>query len=439
MQPTPQRISFQDRALCQRTFGVRAQERQYHRLFLGEGPGMTLPRQHADLLGSYGATASEVEELLAYNDNVFDRSFARAPTLPLPAEPHVAAWERYAREVTEIGAFKALQRRLVQLRFPIRKGISNTDAYRAATLRGTSTQGMTEASGLNLANPDDLRLRVHPSPAGPIPVLTPGGREDFVALVRALTRKNEPAPVPESMGACMVAGFNNWDRIREYRRRWEEEGGDRSEAAWQEEFRRLVPRKGLYQDRFLILSTGPYSNVAAGEIGLSSLDWRETSTTIRLEHECTHYFTLRVFGSMRNNLFDELIADYMGITAAAGRYRADWFLRFMGLESFPAYREGGRLQNYRGRPPLSEGAFGVLRALVRNTAENLRRASDGLGFLPGTPEERAGVLLALCSFRMEDLAAPDAPAIVSEAVRREAGRFRDKTDHTPRAEDFSSS
>jgi hypothetical protein len=139
MRPTPQRISFQDRALCQRTFGVRVQERQYHRLSLGDRPGMTLPRQHADLLGSYGATASEVEELLAYNDNVFDRSLARAPTLPLPAEPHVVAWERYAREVTEIGAFKALQRRLVQLRFPIRKGISNTDAYRAATLRGTST------------------------------------------------------------------------------------------------------------------------------------------------------------------------------------------------------------------------------------------------------------------------------------------------------------
>ena len=191
MRPTPQRISFQDRALCQRTFGVRAQERQYHRLSLGDRPGMTLPRQHADLLCSYGATASEVEELLAYNDNVFDRSFALAPTLPLPPEPHVAVWERYAREVTEIGAFKALQRRLMQLRFPIREGISNTDAYRAVTLRGTSTQGMTEASGLNLANPDDLRLGVHPSPAGPIPVLTPGGREDFVALVRALSIKSE--------------------------------------------------------------------------------------------------------------------------------------------------------------------------------------------------------------------------------------------------------
>ncbi|MGH3148715.1 MAG: DUF7005 family protein, partial [Rubrobacter sp.] len=284
--------------------------------------GMMLPRQRADLLASYGATASEVEELLAYNRNVFDRSFDQLPTLPLPAEPHVAEWEHYAREAAEVGALAALRRRLVQLRFPILEGISQTDAYRAATLRGASTEEMTEACGLDLASPDDLRLRVHPSPAGPIPVLASGDRADFVILVRALTMRNEPAPVPESMGACMVSGFNNWDRISEYRRRWEAEGGDHSEVAWQEEFRRLVPQKELYQDRFLILGTGPYSNVAAREIGLPDPEWHRTSTKIRLEHECTHYITLRVFGSMRNNLLDELLADYMGITAAAGRYRA---------------------------------------------------------------------------------------------------------------------
>jgi len=230
----------------------------------------------------------------------------------------------------------------------------------------------------------------------------------------------------------MVSGFNNWGRIREYQRRWEAEGGDRSRAAWQEEFRRLVPKKELYQDRFLILSTGPYSDVAAREIGLSGPDWRRISTKIRLEHECTHYFTLRVFGSMRNNLLDELIADYMGITAAAGRYRSDWFLRFMGLESFPVYREGGRLQNYRGEPPLSEGAFGALGTLVKDIAENLRRVSDGLGFLPGNPEERAGMLLALCGFRLEDLAAPDAPAVIAEATGREIDRLQDAAEYPPR-------
>lgn len=129
--------------------------------------------QHANLLASYGTTASEIKELLAYNRNVFDQSVEEAPALPLPAEPHMAAWERYAREAAEGGAPDALRRRLVQLRFPIREGISRTDTYRAATLRGTSTQEMDEASGLDLARPDELRLGIHPSPAGPIPVLAP--------------------------------------------------------------------------------------------------------------------------------------------------------------------------------------------------------------------------------------------------------------------------
>jgi hypothetical protein len=52
------------------------------------------------------------------------------------------------------------------------------------------------------------------------------------------------------------------------------------------------------------------------------------------------YFTRRVFGSMRNNMLDELIADYIGIIEAMGTYQADWFLRFVGLEDFPMVRGG---------------------------------------------------------------------------------------------------
>jgi hypothetical protein len=377
---------------------------------------MMTPEQRDELLASYGATVSEVEELQAYDTNTFDRSGEGwPPVLPLQAEPHVAAWVGYAREAAGTNAFVTLGRRLAQLRFPIEEGISHTEAYRAATLRGASTEGMAEASGLVLTRPEELTLRVHQSPAGPIPVLIPGGREDFVSLVRALTMRNEPRPVPGSMGACMVSGFNDWERIRQYRRRWEGENGSTSEAAWKEEFRRLVPRKALYQDRFLILSDGPYSGVAAPEMGFPEDKWRRLSTTIRLEHECTHYFTLRVFGSMRNNILDELIADFMGITAAAGRYRSDWLLRFMGLESFPAYREGGRLQNYRGQPPLSDGAFRVLQALVKDASENLESSRAGRS-LAGGPEERAAMLLALTGFRLEDLAGPGAVGRISESV-----------------------
>jgi len=85
-------------------------------------------------------------------------------------------------------------------------------------------------------------------------------------------------------------------------------------------------RKELYQDRFIILSSGPYSGVAAAEMGVPEDEWRRISLTIRLEHECAHYLTRQILGSMRNSLLDELIADFAGIVAATDRYRADWFL-----------------------------------------------------------------------------------------------------------------
>ena len=215
---------------------------------------------------------------------------------------------------------------------------------------------MTDASGLVLARPDELRLIVHPSPAGQIPVLIPEGRMDFVALVRALTMRNEPGPVPGSMGACTVSGLNNWDRIVEHRRRWEAEGGDRSDTGWQEEFRRLVPHKELYQDRFLIVSDGPYSNVSAGEIGLTEQEWQRTSTTIRLEHECTHYFTLRVFGTMHNNLLDELIADYAGITAV-GPVPGRLVPAFHGARVLPGLPGGRKVAKLPGRTTPVRGRF----------------------------------------------------------------------------------
>ena len=48
-------------------------------------------------------------------------------------------------------------------------------------------------------------------------------------------------------------------------------------------------------------------------------------------------------------------------------------MQFIALESFPDYREGRRLQNYRGQPPLSDGAFKILQILVKDAAENLEK------------------------------------------------------------------
>jgi hypothetical protein len=258
---------------------------------------------------------------------------------------------------------------------------------------------------------------IHPTLAGRIPILIAGERGDYVALLRALTCRNEPVPIPDSMGACMVAGFNNLHRIRLLRERWEHENPALAgEEGWKQEFQRIIPRKELYQDRFILLSEGPYSNVSAADLGLQSAEWRELSLVIRREHECTHYFTRRVLSRMRDNLMDELLADYAGIVAARGSYSSEWFLRFLGLERYPQYREGGRFQNYRGEPPLSNRAFALLGDLVKSAAESVEKFDRERGARLRDAQGRAHVLLALASLTLEELASAQGPEMISRRL-----------------------
>jgi hypothetical protein len=370
----------------------------------------------ANILTHFGATASEVEELLTYNQNVFEHgTLTHLTEFPLPPEPHISAWKEYAVAARVIGAFEVLKQRLVQFRFPIQEGISQTEAYRNATRKGVPIDEIAEATGLVLQQPQKLQLILHQSLAGTIPVLLTPNREDFVSLVQALTMRNEPQLIPTSMGACIVSGFNNWDRIYQYRQQWEAENfGNCSDSHWKTQFQRLIPQKQLYQDKFIILSDSFYSNVSAKDIGLDETQWQQLSLTIRLEHECTHYFTRRLFNSMRNNIFDELIADYRGIIAALGYYRADWFLRFLGLESFPTYREGGRMQNYRGNPLLSEGAFEILQALVKAAAENLQRFHSKYTEKLTDSNIQPLMLMTLTYLTLEELASQEAHFCIQE-------------------------
>jgi hypothetical protein len=368
-------------------------------------------------LVSFGASTGEVEELLAYNENVFDLDALTSKVrLPLPDEPFVAFWAEAERAARTRGAFAVLREHLPQLRFPIRAGISETADYRAATRRGADVETLAEATGLELERPEAIEIVIYPSPAGRIPLLICRRREEFTALLQALTRRNEPEPIPAAQGALMVSGYNNWSRVGELRRRWEALDPEaRESATWAEELQRLQGRRELYQDRFILLSDGPYSAVPAADLGLGEAEWREMSLAIRRDHECTHYFTRRLFVSMRNNALDELIADYAGLVGATGRFRAGWFLRFVGLEDFPRYRAGARLDLYRGKPPLSDGAFRVLQALVARAAANLERFDAGRDG-GSRPQETARTVAALASLRLEDLAADGAEERLSRAV-----------------------
>jgi hypothetical protein len=361
------------------------------------------------VLANLGADPVQVEELLSYNQTFFQ------PTdivqYPLPDEPFVGVWENYAREVEQAANIGLLSKYLVQLRFPVRAGMSQNADYLAATRRGVNPDDLEAATGL-LLRPEQCQLLLHSTPAGRIPLLIAETRQDFVLLVQALAKRNEPVPIPDSMGASMVAGYNNWHRIQLLRSAFE---ASNPSSSWDVEFQRIKEQKSCYQDRFIILSRGPYSGVPASDLGLQPEEWRSISLAIRREHECAHYFTRRVFGSMRNNLIDELIADYWAISTTLNHFQADWFLRFFGLEAFPRYRVGGRLQNYRGDPALSDGAFVILQRLVKHAAENLARFDGRYATELRQSDDQPALFLALSAQTVEEIASEDGANILSES------------------------
>jgi hypothetical protein len=354
---------------------------------------------------SLGASEGQVTELLHYARSDFDYSHLPG-AYPLGDEPFAEAWQSYVETSRQVGVLPCLQQRLVQLQFPIASGISETLAYRMATRQGAMLGHTEPRRMLELIRPSGLRLFLHQTPAGRVPVIVTEAREDFVALVRALTRRNEPDVIPSSIGACIVSGYNNWDRIAELRRRWQATpSGEGRAPSWEERFRELVADPSLYQDRFVILSTGPYSAVAATDLGRDTEQWEHESLQIRLAHECTHYFTRKVLGTMRNVLTDELVADYMGIVAGHGRFRADWFLRFMGLDVEEGCRPAGRLQSYRGDPPLSDGAFSILQTAVRRAAHNLELFFERLRPTASSDDaDKAQTIIALTRMGLEGMA-----------------------------------
>ncbi len=365
-------------------------------------------------LVALGASGSEADELLAYGCN----RFVGQAVLPFPTtdEPFVPVWCDYTHEAAGRGVFPVLREKLVQLRFPIREGISGEEAYRAATLKGNFPD--PEQTALEVIDPGGLKLFLHATPAGRIPVLTVRERSDFVVLVRALSQRNEPGPVPESMGATMVSGLNNWDRIARYRRAWEtEHPTEAATGGWPAEFSLLIPRRELYQDRLIILSEGEYSGVAAERVGMTDEAWRAASLIIRREHEGVHYFTKRLFGSMNNAVHDELLADYAGIAAAAGSFRADWFLLFMGLEDYPNYRWGGRLQNYLGDQQPGARVFTILARLIKEAAENIELFDTRMRKAKGAAAPGlTAMLLVIAALHLEELASADAERLLGEKL-----------------------
>lgn len=309
-----------------------------------------------DILKKYGAKDRELKELLEYtkvhfnhenvNNEFGDEIFARV-------------WAKYEN------SFDFLRDHILEFNFPIVEGMSRDKEYLKAIEEGIVSKERRRSKGLDLKT---LSIEMIDTPGGKIPVMKVEDRSEFERIIQAFSYSNEPGKVPKSMGASTYSGYNNWGRINMYRRQWLEINLDGNDLDWNVEFDQLQLKRDLYQDKFIVLSNGPYSAVSNEIVGKSLEEWKSISLDIRKYHEVTHYFTKRVLGSMKNNAIDEVLCDYVGIVRATDEYRAELALLFLGLEDFPRYREGGRLQNY---VKLSEGSFKVVQKLVYDFVNNL--------------------------------------------------------------------
>ncbi|MBM5800242.1 MAG: hypothetical protein FJ077_05255 [Cyanobacteria bacterium K_DeepCast_35m_m2_023] len=249
----------------------------------------------------------------------YGQGFAKAwepwPPLPLDAAAELGWWQallaRHGDERLQgMPLVAALQAAMPQLQLPQVAGISDSDLYRRAVLRGEPLDAdvLAEAGPPPCwQHPQALSLWIAPHPVGAMPVLHTPSRADFERLVRALAHRGEPVALADGVHAQAISGLIHWGLISQY--------GRDSRA------------------RLIVLHQAPYGSVAAKLVpgGLSDSDWLAASTTLRLEHELTHLATKRLLGEMRLNLLDELIADAMGMVQALGCFDAGLFGRCLGL------------------------------------------------------------------------------------------------------------
>ena len=346
---------------------------------------------------------SNISENLQDDLNLyFKNKFSSSNKLPsfFTDDPSINSWKNYCKESIENGTFQVLKKCYPQLNFPISEGIHKTQAYNDVVLKG-KTESIILQNTLILNNPEGIEISIYGSIAGRIPVVKVPDSQDFIQIIQCLLHKNNPNFVPLSMGACLVNGINNWDRIHTLQHNWI---ANNPIGNWSEEFsKNVLPNPTLFKDKIVILSTKPYSNVAASSLGLSEDLWKTYSYSIRLEHECTHLYTLKKYGFASNNLHDELIADYIGISKTIGSYNKAWMLTFMGLENYPIYRKGARLENYLGNSDLSFDNFEELILIIKNAIENIACFDAQLGKID-SDEDQICRMDVLCETHVLEIA-----------------------------------
>lgn len=209
-------------------------------------------------------------------------------------------------------------------------------------------------SGKEAANKDLSHFRMDPSdsltlektPAGEVRILTLHNRKDFEMFYTIVAHKCVPYQVPASLGASLLDGMINWEKINRHEQEWvaEQKKAGNPCPDVDAEFQRFTSDKKNYLDALIVLSYGPYSNISAQAAGFAPEEWLSLSGSIRKYHECTHFICRRLYREKIDPIWDELVADAEGIYETFGYMDVKLEELFLGINE-NGY-DKGRLENY---------------------------------------------------------------------------------------------
>ena len=330
-----------------------------------------------------GVEPTERPAVIEYLMQRFEKETFTRSTLPLPDAPSTPDWCNYADEVRLRGSLRAL--------LPHLQGEPAT--------HGSTSGAANSSEGMFLDAPEHGTLTMEDTSAGRLPVICCGSRADFVRMVCTLARRNG-AQVPDSMGALLINNY--WSAACQDRYLAEVISRGRAAVV------KAVKRED-FRDCFAIVGPGPYSGIPSELVFLDNEEWLQMSLALRKSHECVHYLTRRLYGSMHIHLHDELLADYGAMVSVTGAFRPDWCrLFFFGAGAQSAIP--GRAESYMP-VRFSAAARACVTRVLRTAVDTLAAfaARFGQRWLPSQGEYTA-CLCSIASLSLAELAQVDAVA-----------------------------
>ncbi len=279
-----------------------------------------------------------------------------------------------AESIKGKAAIEALAKRFPQLYVAPAEGVQ--DVHRQASARGIAPDN---ANLDHFVTSEEDELRAVDTPAGPVDTLFLKERADFETFLQIVGHKSAPASIARTVGAITYFGLADWAAVSAAREEYLAGGGD----DWGSEFARLAAQPGAFRAQLVVISEGPYSNVAASSTPYPEEEWLRVSREVRLHHECAHVVCRRTMPKDVLPVWDEITADAVGLLCATGRYDHDLAATFLGVG--PQGFAGGRLSEYLDDDQqaridqVSSEVYGVLEQIEVRT--NQGEAADPFAFL----------------------------------------------------------